>query len=321
MKQDFSTYRITLLLYIGVLLIPFGFFYTYSNVKNSVTDTSIIRKLGKIGTEMLIFTDPAAIKNNTRSIQKIDSNFKEIESWVEKNKESEFYVGGRTLQADFNQLKQCWQQLKKDPKKENAFMCLKTENSLSFTIDKMYTLKQKKIKNMFYINIIGTLIFMLLLIYFVRSYIHHQLKKHAIHDYDTQLFNKKYFLAELHTTTERAKRYDKPLSLCFISLDNLAGGNYNKKTKQEIIKKFAEILSSVARNSDIVSRYEEDQFAILMALTERNNALRFEERLKEALKSYPIDTTPKIKISFSTIQFDNNETDTSFIKRAQSMLE
>ena len=83
MPSNFSAFRITLLLYVGVLLIPLGFFYTYSSVKESSSDISTVRKLGQISTELLIFA--SSTDKREESIQKIHTNLEEIEVWVKAN--------------------------------------------------------------------------------------------------------------------------------------------------------------------------------------------------------------------------------------------
>ena len=313
MSSNFSEYKITLLLYIGVLLIPFGFFYTYSNVQESASDISIVRQLGQISTEILVFTENKEQRN--QAIQKINTNFKKIEPWITIHNRSEFYVGGRTLQKDYNNLKQCWQKLSKTPQNKNAFQCIKAINSLSFIIDKMHTLKQEKIKNMFYISAIGTIIFLLLLIYLIRGYIHLQMKKHAIHDDETELFNQKYFMSLLHSEFSSCKRYKNPLSIISVSLDGFTDKTYDKKTKKTLMQDLGKLFIDVPRNSDITCRYDENHFAILLPLTNKKNASILENRLREVLESHHFGITPKINFSFVITEMNEEESEEAFIAR------
>jgi diguanylate cyclase (GGDEF)-like protein len=318
MQENFSTYKITLLLYLGVLLIPFGFWYTYNNVSQSSEDIGIVRQLGETGTKMMAFASNP--EHTKASSQKIDTALAKIHTWVQANNSSKFYVGGSTLEADFNRIQTCWQQLKAAPEKQNTLSCLKSINSLSFTIDKMHTLKQNEIKNMFYISIIGTLMLMLLLIYFIRAYIQHQLKKHAIYDSDTHLFNRKYFLAKLHTAIERAKREKRPLSILFLSVENLADGVYSEKEKRYLAQKIGHILSTVTRESDTVCRYDTVHFAILMTQTDKIQVQPLEIRIREALKSHQFQLAPEPHFGCKISEFDveGEETEEAFIKRSEN---
>ena len=316
MQENFSTYKITLLLYLGVLLIPFGFWYTYSNISRSSEDIGIVRQLGEIDTKMVAFaSNPEHAKSSS---QKIDTALAKIRSWVQANNSSKFYVGGSTLEADFNRIQTCWQQLKAAPEKKNTLPCLKSINSLSFTIDKMHTLKQNKIKNIFYISIVGTLILLLMLIYFIRAYIQYQQKKNSIHDHDTHLFNQKYFLAQLHTAIERAKREKSPLSIFFLSVDNFTDQTYDAKQKKHLIQQTGHILSLVTRESDTVCRYDDNHFAVLMSLTDKNSALNLEKRMKHALEEHDFRIIHEPQFSFKTTEFDSGETQDEFIARSKN---
>jgi len=320
MPSNSSAFRITLLLYIGVLLIPLGFFYTYSNVQESAPDISTVRKLGQVGTEMLIFTAPTPTKDIKKSIQKINNNLKEIETWVNTNKQSEFYVGGRTIQADFNIVKQCWQKLNKSPQKENIFHCLKALNSLSFTIEKMHTLKENKIKNMFYVNIIGTLILLLLLIYFVRSYIEIQLKKHAIHDHETKLYNKKYLMAELKSTCARSERYDYPLTLLSVAIEGLKESNYDDTERIHLFEQLGGILISMVRSSDVACRYNENHLVVMLPFTEEKNAEILRGRIAKQLETHDFTLKSKPNFKLTLIGFKHGESPEVCIERADRFL-
>jgi diguanylate cyclase (GGDEF)-like protein len=189
---------------------------------------------------------------------------------------------------------------------------------MAVNIEKMVYLKQKKIINVFYISLLIAMMLALLTIYLVRVYIHKQLKKHAIHDHDTHLFNQKYFLAELHTTVERAKRENNPLSMLFVSIDNFSTGQYDDKQQKHLAQKIAHILSIITRDSDLVCRFDNNHFTILMALTAKGEALHLEKRIKDALEAYDFHTMPKPEFSFNTTQFENSETEESFIARSKN---
>ncbi|WP_161937661.1 GGDEF domain-containing protein [Sulfurovum riftiae] len=176
-------------------------------------------------------------------------------------------------------------------------------------------MKQKKIINVFYISLFAAMILALLMIYLVRVYIHKQMKKHAIHDHDTHLFNQKYFLAELHTTVARAKRENSPLSMFFLSVDNF--GTYDAKQQKYLAQKTAHILSTVTRDSDTVCRYDDDHFAVLMPLADQEHAIHLEERMREAVKGYDFHLTPEPQFSFKTTQLNDNETEEDFIERSR----
>ena len=164
------------------------------------------------------------------------------------------------------------------------------------------------------------MIFILLTIYLIRVYIHIQMKKHAIHDHETKLFNKKYFLSELKTSCARSVRHNYPLSMLSILIDNFGTGSYNKKTKEHILKVLGGIVTSLTRTSDVACRYDEDQISILLTDTEEENALFLEGRIREALEQHDFDVSPQLNFKFSTIYFNTEETAETFVSRTQDLL-
>ncbi len=318
MHQTWSAYRITLLLYLGVLILPFTFVYTYNSIQSLASDTTVMRQISQNGGEMLAFVEISDEKIRKNTKVKIDKNLKELQPWFQSNERKEFYVGGKTLQKDFNVLLDDWDKLKNDPNKRTALTCWKTAKSLNFTIDKMLSLKQNKIENIFYINMIIAIIFLLLMIYLVRVYIHLQMKKHAIHDHETKLFNKKYFLSELKTSCARSQRYQYPLSMLSISIDNFE--KYDKEIKKHMLQAFGGLLISLSRESDVVCRYDDNHFMILLPDQKEEGLSICHQRIQEALEKHDFQTTPKPEFTFSDTHYTNKESDGEFLTRSLSGL-
>jgi len=313
MQQTWSAFRITLLLYLGVLLLPFSFYYTYNSIQDLTSDTTVMRKISQNGGEMLVFAETSDVNVREKIKLNIDKSLTELSPWFASNEREEFYVGGKTLQKDFKKLSECWNKLKNSPNKEASLACWKSAKSLNFTIDKMLSLKQNKIENFFYINMIIAIIFLLLMIYLVRVYIHLQMKKHAIHDHETQLFNKKYCLAELKTSCARAKRYGYPLSTVSVSITNM--DTYDQKTKKIMLHTFGELMRSATRISDVACRYDENHFMILLPDPEENSADQCQERIGKIFEAYNFNIAPKPEFKFSTTHYRTDENEESFMAR------
>ena len=193
----------------------------------------------------------------------------------------------------------------------------KKQDSLAIIVEKMVYLKQKKMINLFYFSLTIAMMLILLVIYMVRIYIHKQMKKHAIHDHETKLFNKKYFMAELKITCSRSARHNYPLSILCVSIDNFEKENktYNKRTKRNTLKVFGILMHALVRDGDIACRYDENHFFILLPFTEQENALILEERIRQALEKDNWMRTKKIVFKFKTTEFDKKESEEAFITR------
>lgn len=312
MQKEWSSYRITLLLYFVVLLLPFSFYFIYTSFQTMQKDTTIVRQSSWIPGAM----EHLQTNDQPQQVEAIDRSFNSISLWTQQNNKSDLYIGRTTLVKDLKEVTDCWTALKE----QGNVQCYEVSNNLAIVIEKMVYLKQKKIINIFYMSLAVGMILTLLTIYLVRTYIHIQMKKHAIHDHETHLFNKKYFLSELHSTFSRSIRHKNPLSLLFVSLNDFTEKTYDKKTKINIMKQLGEIFTTVTRISDIPCRYDENHFAVLLPLTDKEHALILEDRLREALEEHDFKVSPEIDFSFATTQADPEESEETFIGRTQKEL-
>ena len=321
MQKEWSSYRITLILYLVVLILPFSFYFVYKSFKTLQNDTRIVRKISWTAGAM----EHLVLKQDAQQIVvRIDKALQEISPWVAQNKGSKLYIGAQTLSQDFSQISSCWAAYKESylnnddtAIKQHSLQCYELTDTLAVIIEKMVYLKQKEIINVFYLSLILTTIFALLLIYLVRAYIHKQMKKHAIHDYESKLFNKKYFMAELKTTCSRSARHNYPLSILCISIDNFEKENktYNTRTKGNTLKVFGSLVHSLVRDGDIPCRYDENHFFILLPFTEQENTLILEERIRQALEKDNWMRSKKIVFKFKITEFDKKESEEAFITR------
>jgi len=329
MQKEWSSFRITLILYLVVLILPFSFYFVYTSFKTMQHDTKIVRQSSWTAGAMEHLAVNPADQNNQHMIERIDKTLHEISLWVTKNSNSKLYIGAQTLSKDFLQVNACWTTYKENFSKHNdtnirqhSNQCYGLVDDLAIIIEKMVYLKQNKIINIFYLSLALAMIFALLIIYMVRTYIYIQMKKHAIHDHETKLFNQKYFNAVLKTSTARSQRYKDPLSMLFITIANFGKGDttYDKKTKKHILETFSDLIRSTVRTSDIACRYDEDHFAIIVPDSEKHNTELLESRLRQALEENNFGVSPELKFDYATAQFDNKETVEAFIIRTQNLL-
>ena len=165
--------------------------------------------------------------------------------------------------------------------------------------------------NILYITSLVSVLLTLYIIYFVRLYIQKQMKKHAIYDHETKLFNKQYFLAECKSSCAKAVRHEYPLSMLLITING-----FEKETKVQTFKAFGTLISSLVRDGDLPCRYDENNFLILLPFTQKENALIFENRIREALMEDTCMISQKINFDFSRTEFDKEETEEAFIRRS-----
>lgn len=329
MQKEWSSFRITLLLYILVLILPLSFYFVYSSFKTIQNDTKIVHHTGWAGGAIEYLALNPKNQNFQKTITDIDSNLQYISNWVIKNDKSNLYIGAESLSQDLTQVKTCWNEFKQILSRQNtveihelSLQCWEKANSFATIVEKMVYLKQNKMINIFYFSLSTAMILILLVIYMIRIYIHKQMKKHAIHDHETKLFNKNYFCAELKTSCARAVRNNSPLSMLSISIDDFGkeSKRYDKKTKEHILNILGEMITSLTRTSDVACRYDENHFSILLPDTQEENALILEKRVREALKKHDFAVTPELHFKFATAHLNYKESPEVFITRTEQLL-
>ena len=295
LQKEWASFRITLLLYMVILVLPLGFYFVHTSFKILQADTQVVRQSSGLVT--------AISQQNPR----VDTTLKSIVQWAEKQDDTELYIGVQPLSQDLAELITCTSQ-------GNA--CVVLAENLAVNIEKMVYLKQKKIMNWYYAALALVVMLVLLMIYFVRVYIRKQMKKHSMHDHDTGLFNKKFFMAELHATFDRADRTENPLSLLSASFDTHALNALNKKAKKAYMKELGEVFTTITRVSDIVCRYDVNHLVVLLPLTEAEEAHILEGRLEDALENHDFKVNPKVSFNLTSTQTEWDETEAAFLRRA-----
>lgn len=114
------------------------------------------------------------------------------------------------------------------------------------------------------------------------------LRADALTDPLTGLANYRSLAHSLHRELERAKRYELPLSLITVDIDNLKRINDESghSAGNEAIVTIARILESAVRKFETVARQGGDELAILLPNTSAEEAMQLAERLRlEASKA------------------------------------
>ena len=117
---------------------------------------------------------------------------------------------------------------------------------------------------------------------------YHRLKEMAVTDGLTGLFNYKGFRAFMEREFQRARRYNKPLSLIMMDVDSFKGINdsLGHPAGDYVLRELAGCLRSSVRNSDIVARYGGDEFVILLPETEVGKAEVLMKRMSYVIRNY-----------------------------------
>jgi len=113
----------------------------------------------------------------------------------------------------------------------------------------------------------------------------------SITDSLTSLFNRRYLESLLSKEFERAKRYDKLMSLLFIDVDNFKrfNDNYGHPVGDVVLKKVAAAIKDELRDIDTACRWGGEEFVILSPEINADDASLLAERLRAAVENMVCD--------------------------------
>ncbi len=114
-----------------------------------------------------------------------------------------------------------------------------------------------------------------------------KLKKMAVTDDLTGIYNYKGLKDYIQKEFQRAKRYDKILSMIMIDIDNFKSinDNFGHQAGDYVLKELARCLNKHVRNTDIVARYGGDEFAILLPETGSEKAEKLIIRMLKEIRN------------------------------------
>lgn len=104
----------------------------------------------------------------------------------------------------------------------------------------------------------------------------------------TRLYNSRYLNTVLRRETKRASRSGRPLSLLFIDLDGFKSINdtHGHLRGSRALVEAAAVIRASARETDVVSRFGGDEFALVLPDTGGEGAFAVGERIREKIAAF-----------------------------------
>jgi len=151
-----------------------------------------------------------------------------------------------------------------------------------------------------------------------------KLKKIAITDNLTKLFNSRHFYDQLENEINRFNRYRHPLSLLLIDIDyfKLFNDRYGHLEGDKILTKIGKHITSCLRTMDTAYRYGGEEFTIILPETSCDDALKVAQRICETVRDafFSPDSETKITVSIGATEYTYGESMTDFVKRADQAM-
>ena len=102
----------------------------------------------------------------------------------------------------------------------------------------------------------------------------------------TGLHNRKYLLERLEQEISRAKRYGNKLSCLLFDLDffKVVNDIYGYEWGDVLLRSIADKLKQLIRKEDILTRYGDEEFLLILPNTSEDNAFLFAERFRHDIE-------------------------------------
>lgn len=131
-----------------------------------------------------------------------------------------------------------------------------------------------------------------------------ELREQRIRDPLTQVYNRRFLEEVGEKEFARAKRYQRPLTLIFLDIDEFKRINDQQGhlVGDQALETVAALLSNYSRKSDFIFRYGGDEFLAIMPETEEKGARQFLDRINQEL-SY---TSLRISAGIATLEAESS---------------
>ena len=154
-----------------------------------------------------------------------------------------------------------------------------------------------------------------------------ELRKQAITDPLTGIYNRGHFFTLAEASFQQAKRYHNALSILMIDLDHFKKVNdtYGHAAGDMALQSFASYLMNNMRGADICGRYGGEEFVILMPETSSDSAVHKANSIRKWVEEHPIRVNGHlisltISVGVAEIDVESDKKVDALINRADEAL-
>lgn len=143
----------------------------------------------------------------------------------------------------------------------------------------------RQLPSSFHIRLVEVVLNMAVVSYVgIRSTI--QLRRQAVTDPLTGLYNRRSFNKALGRLVEHAERYTEPISLLMIDIDRFKTINdtYGHGAGDDVIRAVADTILSSIRKVDVAARIGGEEFAVILPKSLKKSSVATAERIRKAIK-------------------------------------
>jgi diguanylate cyclase (GGDEF)-like protein len=118
-------------------------------------------------------------------------------------------------------------------------------------------------------------------------------EKVAVTDDLTDVYNYRFLKNALNREIRRASRFSQALSLAIIAPDNLQSliAEQGELRGSLLLREMATVLTQQVRSFDVLGRYGDDAFMLILPQTDRSGAMEAAERMRSAVARHTFSST------------------------------
>jgi diguanylate cyclase (GGDEF)-like protein len=147
-----------------------------------------------------------------------------------------------------------------------------------------------------------------------RAILYQEIQELAISDSLTGVSSRRHCLDRLSQELERSKKFNYPFSVLMVDIDYFKTYNdrYGHLVGDAILKEVCVSIKENVRQIDIVGRYGGEEFCIILAETDKEQALQAAQRIRQAIEAKLIrvyDEYVKVTVSLGLAMFPKHAKD------------
>jgi len=142
----------------------------------------------------------------------------------------------------------------------------------------------------------------------------------------TQLYNSRHFYFQLKIELDRSNRYEQPLTLLLLDLDNFKAFNdtYGHVEGDQVLQRLGQVVKRCLRETDFAYRYGGEEFTILLPMTTSVEGVVTAERIRTEFKkeTFSPASGQEVHVTVSTglAQYKPQEEMKVFVHRVDQLM-
>jgi two-component system cell cycle response regulator len=142
----------------------------------------------------------------------------------------------------------------------------------------------------------------------------------------TQLYNSRHFYFQLKIELDRSNRYEQPLTLLLLDLDNFKAFNdaYGHVEGDHVLRRLGQVVKRCLRETDFACRYGGEEFTIILPMSTSADGAVTAERVRTEFKKETFSPKPgqdvHVTMSIGLVQYKTQEDMKAIIHRVDQLM-